>query len=420
MQLLRSGTMRQACASLRRRAFSTRKLPTVPAPETEEWGVFPNEWEGNEYLVNWSLTYDGIVSAGDAFHNARLQVLTNRLSAKVVDGKVEVSAPHYYGDSKTLEAGENISFEDFDSAFSAQKEYFSSGVTMFVEDQGLGSFSPYRLGTRVVTTDAATALIFRSLLIRTPSRPVDHRARFDGWNYDDRWNVPDLQWDGVKYNVSTVPSEALPGQRPLLAAIGGDFLDEKSAAIQFVEVRDNLVGANVSAGSACSVLGIVDAIGNAYCGTLNEKVPSAAALASLTMVKGKDTGIVIGAPDEFIQFALSKNILYGAYHNVLSATGTSAVWNGAVAPAGGTSGSDIPSVVVKGSAIRVVNPNNLAFSPSSLFFYEAGAKKSTISPADAVKRLIATSGEDSKVDVFTEIAKNAKNIAIVGSTNDLA
>lgn len=410
--------VRRASSAVRGCALSTRKLPAHTA-ETEEWGLFPREREGNEYSVNWSLAFDGIVSVGDSFHNARLPLLTNRLAGKMVGGKVELTAPDYYGECRTLEAGEGISFDDFDAAFRTQKDYLSSGVELLVEDRGLGSHSSCRLGTRIVTDDAATALIFRNLLMRTPRRPVDHRARFNGWNYDERWNVPDLQWDGVKYNIVTVPTAALPGQRPILATIGGAGLDGKSAAVQFVEINGALVGANVLAGKSCSVLGLVDAIGYAYAGTLNEQVSDAVAIASLSLVKGKNTSLVINAPEEFTQFAISQNILYGAYHNVISAAGTSAVWNGAVTTAA-DSGSDVPSVVVKGSAARAIHPNNLAFAPSSLFFYEAGSKLSKISPADAVKRLVTATGEEGKEALFAEIAKNAKNIAVVGSTKDLA
>jgi len=417
--LFRTGAVRRAGAAVKRRALSSRQLPTETV-ETEEWGVFPRQREGNEYKVNWSLTYDGIVAVGDAFHNARVPVLTNRLPSKPSGGKIEVSAPAYYGDSKTLEAGESIPFDEFETAFGGQKELLSGGADMFVEDHGLGSHSPFRLGTRIVTTDAAVALIFRNLLLRTPVREVDHRARFNGWNFDERWKVPDLQWDGTKYDIVTEPTVALPGQRPILATIGGNILDGKSAAVQFVEINNALVGANVMAGSTCSIMGLVDAIGSAYAGTLNEQVANAAAVASVSMVKGKDTGVVIGAPEEFTQFALSKNILYGAYHNVISVAGTSAVWGGVVAPVAGESGSDAPSVVVKGSAARYLNPNNLAFAPSSLFFYEAGAKKSKLSAADAVKRLIAATGEEGKEALFAEIVKNANNISIVGSTKDLA
>ena len=232
--------MRHTCTAVRRQALSTRQLPTS-TPETEEWGLFPREREGNEYKVNWSLTYDGIVSTGDAFHNARLPVLATRLPNKISGGKVEASGPEYYGDVSTLEAGESIPFTDFESAFSAHKEYFSRGADLLVEDHGLGSYGPFRLGTRIVTDDAATALIFRNLLLKTPPREVDHRARFNGWNFDERWNVPDFVWDGVKYDVAA-PTTPLPGQRPILATVGGSVLDGKSTAVQFVEVNNALVG----------------------------------------------------------------------------------------------------------------------------------------------------------------------------------
>ena len=145
-------------------------------------------------------------------------------------------------------------------------------------------------------------------------------------------------------------------------------------------------GANVCAGSAVSVMGIVDAVGSAYCGTFNEKFSDAVALSSLSLVKNGETALVVGAPDEFTQSTIAKKTIYGAYHNVISTAGTSAVWNGAIVPSTDGSGSNSPAVVVKGSSVRVLNPNNLAFAPSSLFFYEAGAKKSKLSTADAVKR----------------------------------
>lgn len=169
-----------------------------------------------------------------------------------------------------------------------------------------------------------------------------------------------------------------------------------------------------------SVIGLVDAIGYAYVGTLNEQVADAAALASLSLVSGKETTLVVGSvPDEFTQHALSKGQLYGAYHNVISVSGTSAVWNGVIAPAG-DSASSTPAVVVNGSAARSTNPNNLAFAPTNLFFYEAGAKKSKLSAADAVKRLVAASGEESKEALFAEIVGNAKSIFVVGSAKDIA
>jgi hypothetical protein len=135
------------------------------AVETEEWSLFPNEREGNEYMVNWSLTVDGISSAGDGFRNARLPVLTTRLPKKVEGGKVELASPEFVGARKLQEAGATISFEEFEEEFNRQRAYLSSGIDLFIEDRGLGSFAPFRLGARVVTDDAALALIFRTLLV---------------------------------------------------------------------------------------------------------------------------------------------------------------------------------------------------------------------------------------------------------------
>jgi hypothetical protein len=145
------------------------------------------------------------------------------------------------------------------------------------------------------------------------------------------------------------------------------------------------LGADVVAGKSYPVSGIVEALGYAYSGALNDSNASAVALPSLSVVRNRDTAVVVGANDEFVQAALSKNILYGAYHNVISSVGTSAVWGGVIAPYSADT-SSTPSVIVKGLAARSTSPANLAFAPSTLFFYEKGASKSKISIEDAVKK----------------------------------
>ena len=151
------------------------------------FGVFPRENEGNNYSVNWSLTEEGVVPKGDAFRNARLGVLNSRLSAKVADGKVEVKSPAYTGKYEVVEAGDSISHDEFEALLKAQQEHLSSGMDLFVEDGAICASTVGRLGVREVTDSAASALIARSMLISTPPREVDHRARFDGWNKDPRW-----------------------------------------------------------------------------------------------------------------------------------------------------------------------------------------------------------------------------------------
>ena len=67
------------------------------AAAAEEYTTFPREREGNVYAVNWSMTEDGVVPAGDAFRNARVPLLTTRLPKKVDGGAVDLDQPKYTG-----------------------------------------------------------------------------------------------------------------------------------------------------------------------------------------------------------------------------------------------------------------------------------------------------------------------------------
>jgi hypothetical protein len=147
------------------RNFGAAPPPRTGFPETSEWGVFPNEREGNVYDVNWSLTVDGITPIGDAYRNARVPLLTARLPVKVEGNKVELKGPLYTGDYKVTEAGDSISLDDFQEAFDKQVRHFESGIEMFVEDGGLGSHATSRTPGRLVTDNAAAALIARALMV---------------------------------------------------------------------------------------------------------------------------------------------------------------------------------------------------------------------------------------------------------------
>jgi hypothetical protein len=71
---------------------------------------------------------------------------------------------------------------------------------------------------------------------------VDHRARFNGWNFEERWRETELVWTGSQYNIIEEQTTPKKGQRPLLACFAGDALGGKSAAVQFVEANQKLVG----------------------------------------------------------------------------------------------------------------------------------------------------------------------------------
>lgn len=130
-----------------------------------EFAVFPNEKEGNNYDTNFSIIEDGLLAVGDAFRNARLALLTSKLNSKAQNGVVEVKSPSYFGKYNLTEAGDTIKHEDFADFFDETSARLSNGNNIYIEDVGLGAHNKIRLGTRISTEDAATALIMRKLLV---------------------------------------------------------------------------------------------------------------------------------------------------------------------------------------------------------------------------------------------------------------
>lgn len=154
---------------------SSEKFKLLPV-ETEEYFTWPREREGNIYPVNWSLNTDGVIPFGDAFRNARVKILNNRLGATSEARIHNLEKPSYFGQYQLIEAGDQISHSDFTNLFADAKKYFSSGVDLFIEDAALGASNKFRVGTRVITADPATALIFRNLLVNKFSHLRIHIA----------------------------------------------------------------------------------------------------------------------------------------------------------------------------------------------------------------------------------------------------
>ena len=40
------------------------------------------------------------------------------------------------------------------------------------------------------------------LQIQGPPRRTDHRARYNGWNFDDRWSEDVPEWNGSSYDMT--------------------------------------------------------------------------------------------------------------------------------------------------------------------------------------------------------------------------
>jgi hypothetical protein len=387
----------------------------------DTYSRFPNEEEGNIYDVNWSLVEDGVVSRGKAFKNAKLQTLGTYLPKKIESGKFLLESPIYNGKYVVKEAGDSISLEDFSTLLKMKQDYLSSYKDLFVEDGAFGSFSSFRVGTRLVTDIPALSLIFRSLMIQLPQRETDYRAKFDGWNLDNRWDFKESVWNGSTYNNPEPQTVPRNGDRPIVAFVGGAGSD---LAVEFAERDKVIVGANIVAGSETPVRGIIDAIGLAASVLANQRLPNIVAIPSLSITKAKDTTIIIGlngsddSTSNVIEKLQSTGNLYGAYHNILGADiGVSAGWNGLITSATAPSTSSTPLVVVGGETALPLVPNNLAFPANHFIFVEQGVKKSTkLTTEEATQRIVALADE-TKAGVIAKLLENAK-ISIVGSASD--
>ena len=147
----------------------------------------------------------------------------------------------------------------------------------------------------------------------------------------------------------------------------------------------NVTGANVVVGGDAPIKGLVDAITHAAVVLVNAQYTNAVALPSVSVTNGKETVVVIGADDSVVEAAMAKNVLHGAYGNVLSVEGVSALFNGIIgAPA--KSVGNVPTVVVGGKAAVALTPLNLAFPAKRIVFYEKGGKSSSITEEEAVKK----------------------------------
>ena len=175
-------------------------------------------------------------------------------------------------------------------------------------------------------------------------------------------------------------------------------------------------------GGAAPVSALIAALGHAGSVLINEQHADALALPSTCVTKGGDTVLIIGGGDDAVAEAAEKagGELFGAYHNIMTEHGVSAMWNGRIGTAAGAAvagGSGTPLVSVDGKAAVPVSPNNLAFTPKHVVIFEKGASKGKLSADEAIKRVAALTDEG-KTELALALLKGIE-IHIVGSVADL-
>lgn len=122
---------------------------------------------------------------------------------------------------------------------------------------------------------------------------------------------------------------------------------------------------------------------------MNEQQTDSIALACTSVVnKDGKTTIIIGGEDNIAEAALSKGMLYGAYHNVLSKNGVSALWNGLISKSSTSTDINTPVVVVGGKSAIANSPNNISNPVNTIIFYDYGSTNSKLSEEKAIERLV--------------------------------
>ena len=202
-----------------------------------------------------------------------------------------------------------------------------------------------------------------------------------------------------------------------------DFEEELFFCIIIIFATSS-AGANVVAGSQVPVRGVIEGIGHAATVLANEQHPEAVALRSTVLTRGKDTVVVLdnGLDDDVLDAAAKNNLLFGAYHNIITPAGVSPLWNGYIGDAAGAHPTQLPTsvvpvVAVNGKAAVSHNPNNLAHPAKHFVFYEKGAAKGKLSTEEAVKRVLAMV-EETKLEAVKAILSGA-SVSVVGSAEDL-
>jgi hypothetical protein len=190
-------------------------------------------------------------------------------------------------------------------------------------------------------------------------------------------------------------------------------------------------GANISIGKNAPIKSLIEAFGIATSVMINQEDEPIIALPSLSFVKNGETIVIIDAPDSVVAAVEKLNgaSIYGAYNNVLSTTGVSALWNGYIRQSIENisfpntnkfvfNGATVPLVKNNGNAVVSVAPDNLILPATNVIFFDKQAKSGSVSQEDAVKR-IATLSETKKEKVAESILKNVNKVSVISDASQL-
>ena len=139
-------------------------------------------------------------------------------------------------------------------------------------------------------------------------------------------------------------------------------------------------------GDSVPLRGVIEAVGQAAGVLIGQEQPAGVVIPSTAVINGdNNTVLIVGADDSVVAGAVEKKVLYGAYHNYVSTTGVSALWNAVITDA--TTSQD-QGVVVQGKTLTITDPQNLVHPTKQFIFYTKDAASGPLSEEEAVKRFV--------------------------------
>lgn len=182
------------------------------------------------------------------------------------------------------------------------------------------------------------------------------------------------------------------------------------------------IGANIVYGASAPFKALVDAISMTASVLSNEKSNNSLAVDSVVISSGKTTVVVVNGNESLIETALSKNVLYGAYANIIGPDYVSTFFNGVItaAPVTVPNTLSVPAIIAQGKAVKPLIPDNAIFPMTHLVFYDEKASKVSLSVDDAVQRLVKLSDEKFTDAIKTVVGSNVKISTEKGVSDVLA
>mmetsp|Transcript_36518 Transcript_36518/g.27086 ORF Transcript_36518/g.27086 Transcript_36518/m.27086 type:complete len:427 (+) Transcript_36518:82-1362(+) len=383
--------------------------------ESEEFFVYPRNIEGDNATVNWSLLESGVTNAGLAFHNYSIPKLLKRVGVKDAGKSFDVATLKVKGSGALLEAGDNLDHDEFGDNLSVVQNSLSAGQDMFVDDLSVGSHANLRLGVRVVSRKPEVSLAARSMLFPLPEQPIRLRAARKGWNLGSDYKESveeDCFWDGKQY-VDIPNNVPRQGHRPIIVLLGDvrKSIGDQNVGTQFLQFRDEIVGATIVASDNVPVSTLFQAVGTAASVIINNDVSlNSVVLPAATFVKNGKSYVVVNATEEVITAAVASGAqLYGTHFQILSNKGVASLLNGGVSEKAPLNNSHLDSesttaISLKGKEgfVTGLQPDNLTFPASKIILFDQSGK----TDATKLKDTLVELSDVKKEVVVTQLLEN--------------